>query len=300
MKWSVLGVPSSIGSRCAGPEKAPAALRAAGLLARLRAAGIDTEDTGDPLGRPFAPDPDPARRRFQNLPGVAAMAQETADRVEPALRAGRRVLILGGDCTLALGSLAGAARVESDPGLVYLDRDAELNTPRTTPSGILDGMVIAHLLGRGVPELARPGGRPPLLRPGRLALVGVERLDPPEIPVFEALPSLRLRAEQFRLLGPRDAAAETLRRVAAGSRFLVHLDLDVLDDSGFAAVDFPAPGGLTLEEVTAYLARLLGHENALGLEITNFNPDRDPSSSAAGVVVDLLVRALAPGGGHPA
>src|SRR5262249_52651079 len=153
-----------------------------GLLRRLGASGIDWRDAGDLPAFPYADDDDPAHARRKNLDGVLRMARALADRVAAILGESRVALILGGDCTVALGSLAGAARVEPGMGLAYLDRDAELNTPATTPSGILDGMVIAHLLGRGEPALAGFDGKAPLLRPGKLALLGVGRLDAQEIP----------------------------------------------------------------------------------------------------------------------
>ncbi len=298
MNLAILGVPSSIGARSRGTEKAPVALRRAGLREVLRAGGHQVEDLGDQEEIPFAPDPDPARGKQQNLPGVLGMARTLAARVEAPLRDGRRLLVLGGDCTVALGTLAGICRVRGEAGLAYLDRDAELNTPRTTRSGILDGMVIAHLLGRGAEELARMEPGSPLVRPGRLALLGTERLDPQEVPVFEALPSLRLPAREVRRLGPGAAAREILRRIAAGGgSFQVHLDLDVVDGAEMPAVDFPAPGGLSLQEVRFLLAAMAADPGFLGLEVTNFNPDRDGDGAAAGRVVELIGAVLGSTGG---
>src|SRR4030095_7005807 len=158
MNLTILGVPSSIGARNTGTEKAPAALRKAGLVPRLRAVGHDVVDGGDQEPTPYVPDEDPAHRKMKNLAGVLAVVHELASRIESTLRAERIPLVLGGDCTLALGTMAGAVRVHREMGMAYLDRDAELNTPRTTPSGILDGMVIAHLLGRGDPALSQLAG----------------------------------------------------------------------------------------------------------------------------------------------
>jgi arginase len=294
MNLAVLGVPSSIGARHAGSEKAPAALRRAGLLEKLRSAGHDVADREDQELVVFRPDVDPARAKQQNLPAVAKTARGVAARVEAALREGRRPLVLGGDCTIALGSVAGLSRFHPDPGLVYLDRDAELNTPQTTRSGILDGMVIAHLLGRGAPELSRLSGQSPMLRPGRLALLGVGRLDPQEIPIFEALPALRMRSDDLVRLGSAAAAKETLQRLGGSGAFFVHLDVDVLDGEAIPAVDLPAAGGLALSEAAAFLSILSGDPGFAGLEVTNYNPDRDASGVAARKLVDLLAAGFAP------
>ena len=297
MKLSILGVPSSIGARSAGTEKGPAALRRAGLRERLLSGGHDVEDRGDQEETPFTPDTDPSRRKMQNLPGVAAMARILADRVELVLRQDRRLVILGGDCTLALGSVAGISRVHPGAGLAYLDRDAELNTPASTPSGILDGMVLSHLLGRGAPELARMGPVFPLVRPGRLALLGVERLDPQEVPVFEALPSLRVRGPEIRRNGAVAVARGALRRVAGeNGLFYVHLDVDAIDSGEMPAVDFPAPGGISGENARDLLSVMAASPGFLGIEVTNFNPDRDPGGAAAARVVEILGAALDAGG----
>ena len=289
MKLTLLGVPSSIGARNLGTEKAPCALREAGLLHRLRNAGIDWQDAGDLEASPYTPDDEPAHARRKNLDGVLRVARALAGRIETILAEGRVPLILGGDCTVALGALAGAARHHREMGLVYLDRDAELNTPATTPSGILDGMVIAHLLGRGEPALAAFERNAPLLRPGKLALLGVGRLDPQEIPFFEALPALRISSGELRGMAEARAAEEVLTRLADGEdRFWVHCDLDVLDGEEMPAVDFPAPGGLSLAQLTGILRGLAASPGLAGLELTNFNPDRDPEGKAARQVVEMI------------
>ena len=289
MKLTLLGVPSSIGARNLGTEKAPSALREAGLPRRLSGAGIDWQDAGDLDPAPYAADDDPGHARRKNLDGVLRVARVLADRVGAILSESRVALILGGDCTVALGALAGAARQHGEMGLVYLDRDAELNTPATTPSGILDGMVIAHLLGRGEPALAAFERPAPLLRPGKLALLGVGRLDPQEIPVFEALPALRISSQELRGMAATRAAAEVLARLAAGEdRFWVHCDLDVLDGEEMPAVDFPAPGGIALAQLTGILRGLAASPGFAGIEITNFNPERDAGGKAARRVVEMV------------
>jgi arginase len=297
MNLTVLGVPSSIGARNTGTEKAPGALRGAGLLQGLAARGHSVRDAGDQETTPYLPDDNPSHKKRQNLEGVIRMAKALAPRVESVLREGRIPLVLGGDCTVALGSLAGAVRARGEMGLAYFDRDAELNTPQSTPSGILDGMVIAHLLGRGEPALALPDGSSPLLRPGKLALLGVERFDPQEIPFYEALPALRIPGPEVWKMGGAKAAEEVLIRLASGDdRFWIHCDLDVLDGTEIPAVDFPAPGGISLVQMEVILARLTGAAGFTGLEITNFNPDKDPGGATARRVVDLLSVGLAPEG----
>src|SRR5687768_16693560 len=141
----VIGVPSSAGAYAPGQERAPAALRAAGLLDRLRASGIDVQDLGDTAG--FRWQVDRSHPRAMNASAVARAARGTSVLVEKALRDGGAALVLGGDCTVELGTVAGARRANHGVGLVYIDLDTDLNTPASTTDGALDWMGVAHTLG---------------------------------------------------------------------------------------------------------------------------------------------------------
>ncbi len=150
-RWVVIGVPSSAGAHHAGQDRAPAALRAAGLIEALRAAGESVRDAGDLPGAVFQADHEHPRAR--NLAAVVRVAREVADAVA-AVDEGELPLVIGGDCTITLGVIAGFRRRHPDVGLVYVDGDADLGTGTDTGSGILDSAGVAHLLGQGVPELA--------------------------------------------------------------------------------------------------------------------------------------------------
>jgi hypothetical protein len=152
---AVIGVASSAGTHHAGQERAPGALRAAGFMDRLRTAGVTVEDRGDAPHEVFVADEMASRAR--NLAAVVRVARTVADAVTGALADGALPVVLGGDCTITLGVVAGAQRHDPATGLLYLDGDADLATPATTSSGVLDAMGIAHLLGLADTELARLG-----------------------------------------------------------------------------------------------------------------------------------------------
>ena len=159
----IIGTPSSAGAFAPGQEQAPAALRQAGLIDRLTHAGIDVVDHGDsPVWRW---QPDRTRPYAQNLETVVEQAQLLAERVRQALAAGEVPLVLGGDCTLELGTIAGFLPSDRRQALLYFDLHADLNVPDSAPDGALDWMGMAHLLGeeRAAPELSRFGPRFPLL-----------------------------------------------------------------------------------------------------------------------------------------
>src|SRR6516162_9063809 len=158
---SVLGVPTSAGSHNPGQEKAPAAWRAAGLIDTLRGAGLDVEDRGDLPAAPYRPG-EPADG-LRDTDRVVEVARRVAAEVAAIRGAGRLPLVLGGDCTITLGALAGFG----EGGLVYFDGDADLTTPERSGSAVADTMGMTHMLGGGSPRLARLGCRYPLLRPGR-------------------------------------------------------------------------------------------------------------------------------------
>src|SRR5260221_10420781 len=164
-EWVMIGVPTSAGAHHAGQELAPDALRAAGLADRLLEAGLTVTDAGNLPGAVFAPDRDAPGAR--NLAAVIRVAADVAGAVAKVVASDRLPLVLGGDCTITIGAVAGLVRCHPDGGLIYVDGDADLGVPGDASSGILDSMGISHLLGRGAPELAglRGQGPPPEPRP---------------------------------------------------------------------------------------------------------------------------------------
>src|SRR6266545_2986209 len=273
MTIALIGVPTSAGSHGPGQEKAPQALRRAGLVEGLRAAGLEVEDHGD-------------------LPTARYQAHAAVDR-------GQRPLVLGGDCTITLGVVAGFARHGDELGLVYLDGDADLSTPATSRSGVLDSMGVAHLLGEGAPALAGIGPRTPLLAPDRLLLFGYDDPDglgEPQQALLArhapaAWPATRARAVPG---GPRAAAAAALAELEARSgTVVVHFDVDVVDSGDLPLANFPHFGqGLSLTDTLACLEAFLASPKLGGLVVTEVNPDHDPGGQLARLV-DGLVAALA-------
>ena len=150
-KIALIGAPSSAAAFSAGSEKAPAVLRAAGLAEKLQATGYEVVDYGDCAPRLFADDDE--HRRARNLTEIVAGLNDLKTRAELAVKSGAFVLVLGGDCAQVIGLLSGARRYYKHLNLLWFDRDADLNTPASTPSGRIDGMVVAHIIGKGAPEL---------------------------------------------------------------------------------------------------------------------------------------------------
>ncbi|HET9972919.1 MAG TPA: arginase family protein [Streptosporangiaceae bacterium] len=289
---SVLGVPASAGSHNPGQELAPAAWREAGLIERLRAAGLDVEDRGDLPAEPFRPVCPVDGLRDADR--VAAIARKVAAGVAAIRQAGRLPLVLGGDCTITLGALDGSG----PGGLVYFDGDADLTTPERSTSAVADTMGMTHMLGGGSPRLARLGSRYPLLRPGQVVLFG---FDPAELDTSEwtelvsrhlyAAPAPAVRA---------DPAGQAWRALGYLNRrcdsYLVHFDVDVLHTGLFPLANFPHFAGLALDEAAACLDVFAGGEKFGGLVITEVNPGHDPAGELLRTLAARVARALAPAG----
>ena len=198
-KIALIGAPSSAAAFLPGSEKAPAALRAAGLVERLQSAGFEVIDYGDCAPRLFADDEE--HRRARNLPAIVAGLNDLKVHTEVAMKSGALVLVLGGDCAQSIGLLTGARRYYKHINLLWFDRDADLNTPASTPSGRIDGMVVAHIIGRGAPELVRFWGETPLVREPDVTLFGITRLDPPEQEFLSKSPLRHVSARRYRRKG---------------------------------------------------------------------------------------------------
>jgi arginase len=284
-KIALLGSPTSAAAMSAGHEGAPAALRAAGLIERLRAAGYEVSDLGDDHPQLYKPDDESPRAR--NLPRVIAALEALKPRVEQAVKSTALPVILSGDCSVALATVAGTRRYFRNVSMIYMDRDADLNTPATTPSGCIDGMVVSHLTGTGAAEMVRFWGEPPLVREPDLALFGVARLDPAEKQLLTKSPLRCFHAADVQRLGAASAAQSAVERIHAnGYEFILHFDVDVIAD--FQATNYPGSGGLTLDDVRQALEVFVTQKHLAAIEVTAYNPTKDTGANAAKVIVELL------------
>ena len=299
----LIGIPTSAGAFAPGQEQAPAALREAGLVEALDEAGVEVRDHGDREVWRWRPDRE--NRRAQNLAKVVEIVGETAARVGEAAADGEVILVLGGDCTVGVGTVAGqVAGGEAAVGgggervgLIYLDAHADLNTPESVHPGALDWTGVAHMLGEegAAPELVRAGPRTPLLEPEQVVLVGLdpEQTQPHE---REAIERLAIGAVPVDEVGgdPAKAAARALELLGdRADRVLVHFDVDVIDFIDTPLSENPGRNeGLPYEAAIAALQALLASPRIAGLTVTELNPDHVEEGSGS---VERLARDLARG-----
>ena len=286
---AVLGAPSSLGAPGPGPEAGPAALRAAGLLEKLGAAHRSATDWGDlPV---LAPD-QPAPGDVRNQVALAALTSAVAERVGQALDEGLLPLLLGGDHSVSLGSV-GASAARGPVGVLWFDAHGDFNTPATSPSGNVYGMVLAILAGQG-PRLLTDLVTP--IPAHRIAILGARSLDPGERRNLLQAGVAVYSTEALRALGPAKAVERAIAGLlAAGAeRLHVSLDLDVLDPSAAPGVWTRAGGGLTVDEARAALEAVGQSGRLAALDVTELFPARDRGGATARAALALIKAALPP------
>lgn len=279
----IIGAPSSAGARKHGQERGPEILRKAGLVSALNAV-----DLGDlPLVRY---EPDAEHPKAQNLKLVAAVTNRVADRVAANVQ---KFVLIGGDCTITLGALAGLKHRTPNLGLLYFDGDIDMHTPSDTTSGILDGMGLAHITGHADNELTNVGGA---IEEGKIVAFGFNSqsgfVDPPEQDRFERTAIMKYPVHQIRAAIGDYATSVRSALENKVDAFLLHFDVDVLDDADFPVADVAHHDGLKLDQAAIALRTFWHSPKCAGLVITEFNANRDPDLVHATRLVATLAEVL--------
>jgi len=287
---ALIGAPTDIGAGTRGAGMGPEALRVAGLEQRLRALGLTVVDRGNLSG---PPNPWlPPVRGYRHLAQVAAWNRATHAAVGEALAGGSMPVLLGGDHSLAVGSVSAVARHCRASGrrlrVLWLDAHADFNTRELTPSGNLHGMPLAILCGRGPAVLTRLGGRAPALLPAGIRLVGVRSVDEGEKRhVLEAgLPVRDMRAIDEQ--GMRAVVAWALADLAPDEHLHLSFDLDFLDPTIAPGVGTPVRGGPGYREAQLCMAMIADSGRLGSLDLVELNPALDERNRSAELAVELV------------
>jgi arginase len=290
---TVIGVPCSAGAHHGGLERGPAALRAAGLPDRLRRAGWQVADAGDLPPRVFTADA--AHPRARNRDAVVRACRDVAGATSQAIAAGLIPVLVGGDCSITAGAVAGCLAQRPDTGLLYLDGDADLRTPQTTIAGNFDGMVIAALLGQGDPAYTALAGTVPMLEPRRLAILGYDDADIDPAERYLLGPQLSHADGKQVAADPAGAAAAARAHVEASTAaIVVHFDVDAVDSADLPLANYPHHGqGLRFDAAMAVLRELCASPAFAALVLTEVNPTHDPGGELLGRYIDGVTAALA-------
>jgi arginase len=287
--YAILEAPSTLGLASDGVELLPGRLLELGLAERIRARHAGRLDVP-----PKGPTPD-AETRVLNAKALAAWSPALADAVEAVLNAGDFPVVLGGDCTILLGSML-ALRRRGRFGLLFIDGNADFFQPEAEPHGEGASMDLAFVTGHGPGLLSDLEGRGGLVRPeDAVAFAFRDHEDQAKYgsqPLPRELRAIDLHA--VRRLGVERAARAAVDHLARAELdgFFIHMDADCLDDDVMPAVDFRVPGGLSWNELETVLRIALASGRAVGLEVTIYNPRLDVDGAAGHGLADVLTAAL--------
>jgi arginase len=289
---TIVGVPLDLGQGRRGVDMGPSAIRYAGLEERLSSFGCTVVDRGNVS----APEPEAlaagdvhARFLSEILETCAGLAGLVADVVAD----GALPLVLGGDHSIALGTLAGLRRAAGEPGgVIWIDAHGDLNTPETSPSGNVHGMPLAAALGLAGDSFSHPALELPAVDPKRVVLLGVRSLDPAERALIRETGVRAFTMTEIDRIGIERAVLEAIDRAAGPGFVHVSIDLDAIDPEVAPGVGTPVKGGLTYRE--AHLAcEDLAESGLVGsLELVEVNPILDRANGSAAIAVELAASAL--------
>jgi arginase len=292
---SILGVPLGFGCSLAGVDLGPAAMRIARLNQRIAQLGYEVRDLGDMrIQRPTQPS---THERAKYLPEISAACVELATEVQTILHGGELPIILGGDHSIAIGSVAGVAatcRERNQPlGLIWFDAHADMNTPETSLSGNIHGMPLAALLGHGPQELTHVAGFAPKLDPRYCAHIGGRDLDPAERLLIK---QLGIRFFTMREIDERGMSAcmdEAIKIAAqAPAGYHVTFDVDALDPGDAPGSGTVVRGGLTYREAHLGMEKIAEAGGMISLEVVEINTALDSNNRTAELGVELILSAL--------
>lgn len=286
----IIGVPMDLGQSRRGVDMGPSALRYAGLDRKLRRLGCEIQDRGN-IEIPVR-DTLPEGGGLEYLPSVLDACRQIHDQGRRTLESGDVPLYLGGDHSIAVGTVTAATGFEPATGVLWIDAHGDFNTPDTSPSGNLHGMPLAALTGRGLSEwvdLERPGAK---LEASRVVIVGVRDLDPAE--------RLALRESGIKVYTMQDidrdgigpVAERATRSLAHLPRVHVSLDMDCLDPREAPGVGTPVPGGLTYREAHLLMETIAEKLTVGSLDVVEINPILDERNRTAELAIELILSVL--------
>lgn len=289
-KVSIIGVPMSLGQMKDGVDLGPKAIRYAGLHNQLNKLNISFQDKGDISFESVTRNLDP-NEKLKNIDAIIEKTTELANQVDKAIVEDTFPFVLGGDHSIAMGTLAGLAKHYKNLGVIWYDAHGDLNTQETTPSGNIHGMPLAASLGIGEERLVQIGGFAPKVKPENIVLIGIRDLDEGEKELIKEIGIKVYTMQDINKLGMKQVMEETIQYLKDKTDGLhLSLDLDGLDPSITPGVGTAVPSGISLRE--SELAMEMLHQSNLltSLEVVEVNPLLDDKNKTAEVAVRLISR----------
>jgi arginase len=295
-KARIIGVPMDLGQSRRGVDMGPSALRVAGLQQRIKQLNWAVEDIGNvkvkqPEEQPFG------ERRAKFLNEIAEACNELAETVQKTLAEGTLPIVLGGDHSIAIGTVSGVSQhfrqKEKHIGLIWLDAHGDMNTPDSSPSGNVHGMPLAAIIGYGAPELVEMYGFKPKVHPRNVAIVGARDLDAKERRIVKESGIHVFTMRDIDERGMREVMQEAIRFATDDTDGMaVSLDLDFVDPEDAPGVGTPVRGGVTYREAHLAMEMIADSEAMLSLEVVEINPVIDEHNKTAQLGVELVLSGL--------
>ena len=292
MRVRVIGTPMDLGADRRGVDFGASAIRYANLNTRLPSLGHTVHD----IGNLVVPQPESqllGNSKLKYLEPIVRVCEELAKVVTETLEAGEFPLVLGGDHSIALGSIAGVTRMHKNVGVIWIDAHADFNTYETTPSGNIHGMILAASVGIGESRLTNMGGWSPKVNKQNIVIVGARDLDPNE--------QVRLREHAIRVFTMSDidqkGISDVMRQaitIAGQGNDGIHLslDMDALDPKEAPGVGTPVKGGLTYREAHLAMEMIADSKQLVAMDVVEVNPILDRENATALLAVELVLSAL--------
>lgn len=292
----IIGVPLDLGANIRGSIMGPAAIRIADLKRRVRQLNYEVVDSGD-LQVPVRESLSPEEVSSHYLETISKLCEDLAKRVLNSLQLQRTPLVLGGDHSVAMGTISGVSQYyqnqKKNLGVIWIDAHADMNSPETSPSGNIHGMPLAALLGKGherLTELVYPGSK---LKPENVALIGIRNIDGIEKEAVRNSGVHYYSMRQIDELGMYRVTQEAIEKVSKHSDALhLSLDMDGVDPLYAPGVSTPVSGGLSYREVHLALEMIADTKKLVSMEFVELNPYKDIEHKTANLVVELVLSAL--------
>jgi arginase len=293
---AIIGVPLDLGAGRRGVDMGPSAVRVANLNARLSEIGFEVDDLGNvPVAQPEGhPEGNPEAKY---LPQITQTCIHLAELVQKQMSAGKCPLILGGDHSLAVGTVAGVSKHLRERGeklgMIWIDAHTDMNTPATSPSGNIHGMPLACCIGLGPKELTEIFGYSPKVAPENVALVGIRSVDDAERNNVQKSGVHAFTMRDIDERGMRWVIEESIRIAGAGTAGIhVSLDMDAVDPREAPGVGTPVRGGITYREAHLAMEILCDSGRMTSMEVVEVNPVIDEVNRTAVLAVELVMSAM--------
>jgi len=293
---AVIGAPLDLGAGRRGVDMGPSAVRVANLYAKLASMGYTVEDLGNVNVEQAESVPDgPANAKY--LPQIAATCEQLAAQVETAIGAGKFPIVIGGDHSVAAGTVAGVSSrfhgAGQTVGLIWIDAHADMNTPGSSPSGNVHGMPLACIIGKGPKELTDIGGFSPKVDPHNVAIVGLRDVDDKEKAHVHKTGVRGFTMRDIDERGMRAVMEDAIRIATAGTEgFHLSFDMDSVDPDEAPGVGTPVRGGITYREAHLAMEIISDSGKLVSMEVVEVNPVLDISNRTALLAVELIMSAL--------